>query len=315
MADKKLKDEEDNAREIIAGRTVMLSAAGFTIMGALLLCGIYVNHVSSKIIGRIRHTVTGLSDNSNQMFSSAGVLSATSQHLAKGTSEQAACLQETSSSLEEMSSMTRHNAENAYQANRLMDGTRETVSRAGDSMAKLTVSMDEISSASEAVLKIIKTIDEISFQTNLLALNAAVEAARAGEAGAGFAVVADEVRNLAVRAADSAKSTADLIEGTVGSIKEGSELVEKTAREFREVTLSVVKSSELVGEIAAASKEHAQGIEQVNKAVGDMDKVVQQSAEKAEELASASEEMRTQATQMKGHVDEMSSLLGRSNQA
>ena len=104
-------------------------------------------------------------------------------------------------------------------------------------MDKLTTSMGEISKASEETSKIIKTIDEIAFQTNLLALNAAVEAARAGEAGAGFAVVADEVRNLAMRAAEAAKNTANLIEGTVKKVKDGSELVGQTEKEFREVAL------------------------------------------------------------------------------
>ena len=99
-------------------------------------------------------------------------------------------------------------------------------------MGELTQSMEEISKASEETSKIIKTIDEIAFQTNLLALNAAVEAARAGEAGAGFAVVADEVRNLAMRAADAAKNTANLIEGTVKQVKEGGELGISDQREF-----------------------------------------------------------------------------------
>ena len=101
------------------------------------------------------------------------------------------------------------------------EGNFEVVSIASDSMAQLTSSMEEIAKASEETSKIIKTIDEVAFQTNLLALNSAVEAARAGEAGAGFAVVADEVRNLAMRAADAAKNTAVLIEGTVKKIKQG----------------------------------------------------------------------------------------------
>jgi methyl-accepting chemotaxis protein len=170
--------------------------------------------------------------------------------------------------------------------------------------------MEEISKASEETSKIIKTIDEIAFQTNLLALNAAVEAARAGEAGAGFAVVADEVRNLALRAAEAAKNTAGLIEGTVKKVKDGGDLVSKTNDAFTEVAKGATKVGELVGEIAAASNEQAQGIEEVNKAMVEMDKTVQQSAANAEESASASEEMSAQAEQMKGVVGELGAIVG-----
>jgi methyl-accepting chemotaxis protein len=211
--------------------------------------------------------------------------------------------------------MTRQNAENANQANNLMKEANQVVGQANDSMKELTTSMEEITQASEETSKIIKTIDEIAFQTNLLALNAAVEAARAGEAGAGFAVVADEVRNLALRAADAAKNTADLIEGTVKKVKDGSELVGKTAEAFAEVATSANKVGELVGEIAAASNEQAQGIDQVNKAMADMDKVTQQTAANAEESASASEEMNAQAVQMKGAVADLGALVDGSRNA
>jgi methyl-accepting chemotaxis protein len=149
--------------------------------------------------------------------------------------------------------MTRQNAEHATQANHLMTDTSQVVSTVNASMEQLSASMIEISKASEETSKIIKTIDEIAFQTNLLALNAAVEAARAGEAGAGFAVVADEVRNLAMKAADAAKNTANLIEGTVKKVKEGSEIVEKTSVEFSNLSGSAEKIGELVSEMAAAS--------------------------------------------------------------
>jgi methyl-accepting chemotaxis protein len=176
-------------------------------------------------------------------------------------------------------------------------------------MSQLTGSMQEISKASQETQKIVKTIDEVAFQTNLLALNAAVEAARAGEAGAGFAVVADEVRNLAIRAADAAKNTADLIEGTVKKVKDGSELVTKTNQEFSKVAESSSKVNELVSEIAAASNEQAQGIGQVNTAVSELEKVVQQNAANAEESASASEEMNAQAEQMKSFVNDLIALV------
>ena len=235
---------------------------------------------------------------SEQVGSASGQVAESSQQLAEGSSEQAASLEETSSSLEQMSSMVKQNAENANQANNLMEEANQVVGKANNSMAELTNSMEEISKASEETSKIIKTIDEIAFQTNLLALNAAVEAARAGEAGAGFAVVADEVRNLAMRAADAAKNTADLIEGTVKRVKGGSDLVEKTNGEFNEVAGSVTKVGELVSEISAASQEQSKGIDQVNTAIAEMDKVTQTNAANAEESASASEEMSAQAQEL-----------------
>ncbi len=261
----------------------------------------------------INQVVEGLSDGADQVTSGSSQVSSSSQSLAQGASQQAASLEETSSSIEEMASMTRQNANNANQANTLMAETTGVVDDANDSMTKLTESMKEITAASEETAKIIKTIDEIAFQTNLLALNAAVEAARAGEVGAGFAVVADEVRNLAMRAADAAKNTANLIEGTVKKIKTGSEIVTKTNEAFGKVAHSAKKVSELVGEISAASNEQAQGIEQISKAVAEMDKVVQENAANAEEAASASEEMNAQAEQMKDFVGELASLVGGRN--
>ncbi|MEN6439579.1 MAG: methyl-accepting chemotaxis protein [Syntrophobacter sp.] len=287
------------------GKTFILT---FIIAGALF--GILVAILLLRSITRpIRRVVQGIETAAEQVAAASTQISGASHQLADGASEQASSIEETSSSLEQMSTMTKQNADNATQANRLMVGTRDTVTRASQSMEQLTASMTEISKASEETSKIIRTIDEIAFQTNLLALNAAVEAARAGEAGAGFAVVADEVRNLAMRAADAAKSTADLIEGTVQRVKEGAEIVEKTEKEFREVAVSVEKSSGLVGEITMASQEQAQGIDQVNRAVGEMDKVVQQNASNAEQSASSSEMMNAQAKRMKEHVAELRSLV------
>jgi methyl-accepting chemotaxis protein len=257
--------------------------------------------------------VNGLMNAASQVASAASHISSASQQLAEGASEQAAAIEETSSSLEEMSTMTRQNAEHANHANRLMEETSHVVAKANQSMHQLTTSMTEISKASEDTSKIIKTIDEIAFQTNLLALNAAVEAARAGEAGAGFAVVAEEVRNLAMRAADAARNTASLIEGTVKKIKGGSEIVERTSTEFYQVAASSGKMGELISEITAASNEQSLGIEQINKAVIEMDKVVQQNAANAEESASASEEVDAQAEQMRGVVQELAIIVGGSS--
>lgn len=291
-----------------AGRTQMVTL--ISMLGGVLLAIVLGIVLTVSITRPVVRVIEGLTDASDQLASASSQVSGASQQLAEGASEQAAAIEETSSSLEEMASMTKQNAGNAAQANQLMAATRATVLAATRSMERLSASMGEISRASEETSKIIKTIDEIAFQTNLLALNAAVEAARAGEAGAGFAVVADEVRNLAMRAAEAAKNTANLIEGTVKVVMEGSELVEKTDREFGDVAASVSKSAELVGEISAASQEQAQGIGQVTQAVNEMDKVIQQNSTNAEESAAAAEETNSQAEQMKSYVGELTVLVG-----
>jgi methyl-accepting chemotaxis protein len=298
---------EDEAFAAVATIKWMVGIIAVIGIAAIIAIGLLVTRSITKPINRL---IAGLSDSAEQVASAAGEVSSSSQSLAEGTSEQAASVEEVSSSLEEMSSMTRQNAENADQANSLVKETDQVVGSANESMKKLTVSIEEISKASEETSKIIKTIDEIAFQTNLLALNAAVEAARAGEAGAGFAVVADEVRNLAMRAADAAKDTTNLIEVTIHKVKDGTELVSTTNSAFGEVATRSQKAGDLVSEIAVASREQSQGIEQVNKAVNEMDKVIQRSAANAEESASASEEMSSQAEQLKNFVRQLTALVG-----
>ena len=279
-------------------------------VSVVILAIVVILFLVRSIVNPVNSIVSGLKDGSAKVAWSSEQVSSASQSLAAGSSEQAASIEEASSSLEQMSSMTRQNANNAGQADNLMNEANRVVNQAKDTMGLLIHSMQEISKASDDTSKIIKTIDEIAFQTNLLALNAAVEAARAGEAGAGFAVVADEVRNLALRAADAAGNTADLIKGTLQKVSEGSNLMESTNDEFHNVYTSTTRVGELVAEIATASHEQAQGIEQINTAVVQMDKVVQGNAASAEESASASEEMRSQAVRMENIVRRLVSLVG-----
>jgi len=280
---------------------------------AFMLGAFLAFFITRGITKPINAIIAGMITSADEVACAAGQISAASQSQAEGASEQAASLEETSSSLEEMASMTRQNAGNAMQADSMMKEASLAVDEANEAMQGLTVSMQGITKSSEETSKIIKTIDEIAFQTNLLALNAAVEAARAGEAGAGFAVVADEVRNLAMRAAQSAKETAALIDDTGKKVVEGSGLVSRTNEAFGRVRENSAKVVNVVAEISTASQEQSQGITQVNQAMTEIDEVTQRNASTAEEGAAAAEELSAQTETMKGVVQQLVDLIEGTN--
>ncbi|MDR1111909.1 MAG: methyl-accepting chemotaxis protein [Deltaproteobacteria bacterium] len=243
--------------------------------------------LSSALSRHLLEITENLSSGSAQVEKTAMELSQASQEVASGTSQNASSLEETSAAIEELSSMTLRNSENARVAQGLINSARQSVVNSEEAMQSVNQAMEQIAVSGNEIGKIIKTIDEIAFQTNLLALNAAVEAARAGEAGAGFAVVADEVRNLAIRSAEAAKSTANLIAQTIDNISSGSTLVRHTSEAFEILVEDVRKVSEIIEGVTVASSEQSQGISQINIAVAEMDKVTQNNAAVSEETASA----------------------------
>jgi methyl-accepting chemotaxis protein len=262
-----------------------------------------IKQAMNTAIANLAQALSQVTTASQQVTAVSGQISGSSQALSSSATAQASSLEEVSSSLQEMSSMTKQNASNAKEARSLSEGARSTAAKGVDSMKRLSDAINRIKASSDSTAKIVKTIDEIAFQTNLLALNAAVEAARAGDAGKGFAVVAEEVRNLAMRSAEAAKNTSNLIEESVKNAEGGVNINQEVLTNLREINEQVNKVSEVMAEIASASDQQSQGIDQITMAVQQMSDMTQQNAANSEESAASALELDNLAHKMQKMVD------------
>lgn len=245
----------------------------------------------SEIFGKVNESATFINNSSQEIASG-------NNNLSQRAEQQAANLQETAASMEELTSTVKNNADNAQQANILASNARELAEKGGNVVTAAVSAMQEINESSNKIADIIGVIDEIAFQTNLLALNASVEAARAGEQGRGFSVVATEVRNLAQRSATAARESKELIQNSVQKVRAGSEFVNQTGNALSEIVVGVKRVGDIVAAIASASVEQSAGIAQVNQAVSQMDEITQQNAALAEEASAASVSMSDLSTNM-----------------
>lgn len=307
-ATSKVARAEIARRDLTTGRHIraILLLTGCALLAAVLLGW----RMRANLVRHTTQLTRKLAEGAESTSQASDQVAGASRSLAEGASSQAAALQETGASLEEMASMTRRNADNAQSAKDLANQTRQAAESGVRDMEAMSRAMVEIKASSDEIAKILHAIDEIAFQTNILALNAAVEAARAGEAGMGFAVVAEEVRSLAQRSAQAARDTAAKIEGAVTRTSQGVELSAQVAAGLEEIVTKARKVDNLAAEVASASREQSQGIQQVNTTVGQMDQLTQANAASAEQSASAAAELNSQAVALRSAILEISALLG-----
>jgi len=271
-----------------------------------IIMGFLVTRSITKPLSKVEESV---SKGTEEIVTASSILLSENHKLAEGASEQAASVEESSASLEEISSMAKQNSARTAEIKQLMIATEDAMTQVHTILKDTVVAMDEIKRAGDETHSIVKKIDEIAFQTNLLALNAAVEAARAGEAGAGFAVVADEVRSLALKAAQAAKETGNLIEASAHKIANGRTLIVKAEKAFEDMLNIAQKVSSLVEEIAQSSQEQSTGMEQLSVALREIDTVVNRNAAAAEQVASLAQELEFRVREIRKAVDELRILV------
>ncbi|MBN2866702.1 MAG: CHASE3 domain-containing protein [Thiotrichales bacterium] len=250
----------------------------------------------------VNETISRLNEVVSRAVTSTEVVNMASSEVAQGAldlsqrvQEQAAALEQTSATMEEMNSAVKNNSDNAKEASEVAQAVKVSSSKGRGVMQQTIDAMNAIQDSSHKISEIVSLIDSIAFQTNLLALNAAVEAARAGEHGRGFAVVAGEVRNLAQKSADAAKNITGLINESVSRIDQGTKLASDSGDMLNQINDSVDTVSDMVEHISIASEEQLVGINQIYTAINQMDSVTQQNAALVEETSAASESMSEQS--------------------
>jgi methyl-accepting chemotaxis protein len=283
---------------------------------ALMLLGLAVGAGVFRVVRRanaeFRKMAARMSEGAEHVAGAASQVSGASRSLAQGASQQAASLRQTSASTEEITSITRKNADHAVSVAQLMAHSDERAGNVNQTLERMIEKMKEIDASSNKIANIIKVIDEIAFQTNILALNAAVEAARAGGAGLGFAVVAEEVRNLAQRSAQAARDTAALIEESIANTHDGNHRLSQMADAVFSMTRDSTQVRTLVDEVSSGNQEQARGMEQIARAVTEMEKLTQQTAASAEQSAAAGTELDQYAGNMRDLVGELQRMVGTS---
>jgi methyl-accepting chemotaxis protein len=242
-----------------------------------------------EIVGHVRET-------SLQLHQSIEEVSGGSQDLSQATQEQAAAVEQISASIEEMNGTVLNNAALIREGQNTSNAITKLIEHSKQVFADLMKAIQGISLDSKKIGDIVLTVNEVAFHTNLLALNASVEAARAGEHGKGFAVVAGEVRSLAQRSAGAASEIKALIEGTVGRIKNGDEIMQKTSSSLEELMSRMEFFFRMMEVISTSSTEQTQNIGELSRAITQIDGSTQNNASTVEELANTLDSLRSIAT-------------------
>ena len=299
--------------------TIMADARGMlvnqvliSLVGLLFLLGL-IYLIASNLTKTLNKIIKGLKEESEIVNSNSRHVAEASERISSANTQQASSLQETVSSVEEISAMVARNADSANESvkkseastqaalkgkekswkvieaiHSIEDGNQkliEQLNQANEKMSDIVVVIQNIANKTEV-------INDIVFQTKLLSFNASVEAARAGENGKGFAVVAEEVGNLASMSGNAAKEISELVNSSVSQVSETVEYMKNLIQQMMMDSKSKVKVGiETSEECNAVLEEILQNVSLVNDLIKNISSASNEQALGIQEINKAMNEL------------------------
>lgn len=293
--------EADLARSAL----LLLAIAGVALASGVVLSYLLRRHLTRSIAGAtetIRHS-------SLRVGERAGAIQSSVSRISEDTTNSAASIEETVSTVEEFSSQIQHSAGTTESVKGIAEAARVAAENGATESRALIVALEKIVKSSKEVAEISAVIDSIAFQTNLLALNAAVESARAGEHGKGFAVVAEAVRGLAQKVAASAKEISHIIHENVANSEHAAGIAQTSADTLARIVKASSQVSLLVNEISDFTRQQNSGVKQISQAMTQIDAATQKNAQEAQQVADAVRDLHEESSQMAAAVESLVAVV------
>ena len=215
-------------------------------------------------------------------------LSATSEDVAQAATMQSEAVVNASNEMKKLTDNMEKISEYASSIKENTDSVSTHLTTGSDEMNELVTAMDEIASCYEEIAGFVTEINGIASQTNLLALNASIEAARAGESGRGFAVVADEISALSASSSQSSAKISTAITNSLASVERGKELVARTDKTISDSAECSAGNTQMVDEIVAFVETQKNSADEISASIGKISEMVGNNAASAEENSAIS---------------------------